>query len=72
MADDADPHAGWPWRDFGGASMTHGRAIAEAFYAAALHMQAGLGAIPSREYSSEWQPWRECSAAEFAAAGVGV
>lgn len=51
--------------------MTHQRATAEAFYAAALHQQAGLGEIPPRVYRSEWKPWRECDAAEFKRAGVG-
>lgn len=73
MAEDArQRHQNWPWRDFGAFNMTHQRATAEAFYAAALHQRAGLGEIPPREYRSEWKPWRECDPAEFAAAGVGV
>jgi hypothetical protein len=65
-------HEHWPWRDFKCFDMTHRRAEGEALYAAAMHLQARLGAIPVREYSSTWKPWRECDAAEFQRAGIGA
>ena len=60
------------YRDFGHANITHREAERQSRHALRLHEDAGLGEVAQRTYRSEWAPWAECNAAEFAAAGVGV
>jgi hypothetical protein len=62
----------WPWRDFGHFGMTRRQATLEASYARTVAEQVRLPGRSEPWPVSEWVPWAKCSAAEFAAAGVGV
>lgn len=54
---DAGQPTRWPYDDrWGGASMTHGRAQAEAWYASSMFAAAMRGKLPEFEYEQKRSP----------------
>lgn len=68
----ADRFEHWPWRDFGHSAMTHRQATLEASFAEQMAEKFGLRGSSVQQHVSDWKPWAQCDAAEFAVAGVGV